>query len=712
MQPNRISQTNNFQMTTQSGDSHHIFSNLDFTLNFEVRQQALDQLEYRLTQSTIDSREALASYVPDADQYQTRVIEAADRTIRVLAPAGSGKTQTVVNRVLWNMRNGLKANRMLVLTFDNAAGSSIVSKLNEQLETATINLNDRPLVSTLNAFGYSILREFVPVEYRPVAPNYRERRFFREVKQGLKEKSPDRYSALPVNLADSFYLEFFSLLKNELFDPRQPDPQRLADCIMAKGKDTFFPASDREVVTRVLQALIWLYMAYERVLQREKLLDFDDQKLRSYLSLKDDMHLRSTLQGRFTEIIVDEFQDINRLDFAFIQVLSEKARLIVFGDDDQAIYGFRGCSPDFIIDLETHSARPVTSHELSINYRCPPNIVEHANKLIRHNTRRIDKFPIASGKDLAQIKVVSTLSAGLEAKFIVSFIKRVKRANRTLQYNNFGVLYRTNAQSLPLQVEFILNDVPYYVRAEDNVLQNEVLDRLLGVLRLKIAIGSNRLPDSRDAALSVRSYFRYLSAQEFEQLHALFSRGLPFLTTISSDTFYQILPKARQSNLIPDMQEMFQATSLMNTLDVLAKSFNGLAGMIGSLEDVVAGKVPLGEIYELAANFGGKIDGFVNTMQTALDHAKETNAGTDRNNGVALLTYFRAKGLQWHTVILTSCNEGLIPHKRAPIEEERRLFYVALTRTSANLLISYVKNSSNNKVKPSRFLSEAGLLQI
>jgi DNA helicase-2/ATP-dependent DNA helicase PcrA len=134
-----------------------------------------------------------------------------------------------------------------------------------------------------------------------------------------------------------------------------------------------------------------------------------------------------------------------------------------------------------------------------------------------------------------------------------------------------------------------------------------------------------------------------------------------------------------------------------------------MAGMIGSLEDALEQRVPLGEIAEVAANFAGSIEEFIGTMDRALRQARRTNAGQDAG-GVALLTYFRSKGLQWHTVILTSCNEGLIPHWRAPIEEERRLFYVAMTRPSANLLVSYLANALNQKVAPSRFLREAGLL--
>jgi DNA helicase-2/ATP-dependent DNA helicase PcrA len=689
-------------------DTKYIYTDLPFTQDFEIREEARQKLERRLSETPVDTREALAGYKPVADEHQQKVIEADQTTIRVVAPAGSGKTQSVINRILYRVQNGINPSRFLVLTFDNAAATS----LNKTLKTVAPTGVEDLRITTLNAFGYSILREYVPNEYKPVIPDYRQRRLLREVKTALKEKSAERYATLPSNVLDRFYLEFFSFLKNSLFDPREPDMQKLADTMLKVPQAVPFFANSIEkgFIKNVIQAVIWLFMAYERAMQRDGLLDFDDQKLRAYLSLRENTSLLNVLQNQFSEIIVDEFQDINLLDFVFIKSLAEKSKLVVVGDDDQAIYGFRGCTPDFIIDLDKHLQRPMASYELRVNYRCPPNIVTYADKLICHNKRRIEKNPIAHNKIPSEIKVVSTLSAGLEAKSIVTFIKRVMRGNRKLQYKDFVILYRTNAQSLPLQVEFILSNIPYFVREEDNILANEILERLLGVLRLKLALSSGRSPDPRDALLTIRAYFRYIGGYDADKLGRLFRREHNFINVISSEEFYSILTKARQSHLASVMSEVLDAGSLMDTLDVMTRRFHGLRGMIGSLEDVIEEKVPLGEIYEIAANFGGSTADFVKTIEKALKQARASGAGRDQEGGVSLLTYFKAKGLQWHTVILTTCNEGLIPHKRAPIEDERRLFYVAMTRATSNLLISYVKNVVNTKVEPSRFLYEAGLL--
>jgi DNA helicase-2/ATP-dependent DNA helicase PcrA len=415
------------------------------------------------------------------------------------------------------------------------------------------------------------------------------------------------------------------------------------------------------------------------------------------------------VQSQYDEVIVDEFQDINGLDFAFIKAVAANATLVVTGDDDQAIYGFRGCTPDYIIDLEKYLERPVTSYELQVNYRCPANVVEHADRLIRHNKRRIAKSPIAANKEESTIKVVGASTATTEARSIIAFIRKIRRGNATLRYSDFAVLYRTNAQSLPIQLELILNDIPFYVRPEDNILHNDELQKLLGILRLKLAIQNSILLATRDQVLTVQAYFRYVSPQQVERLNRLFRPVREFFDSISSQDFFRILPKAKESRLAMAIREAVDAPNLVKTLDVLSKKFRGLQGMIGSLDDVVEEKVPLGELYDVAASFKGSVGEFVETMERALNRAREINAGNESKTGVSLLTYFKSKGLQWHTVILTTCNDGLIPHRKAPVEDERRLFYVAMTRASSNLLISHLRSICNNKVSPSRFIKEAGL---
>ncbi|MDA9433693.1 ATP-dependent helicase [Bradyrhizobium sp. CCBAU 51627] len=679
--------------------------------NFDVREELERQLEQRLREIDVDARPALKAFQPAADDDQLSLIHAPHQTLRLIAPAGSGKTQTIINRVLHLAKKGTRPERILCLTFDNSAVTALREKVTEQL-TALSAPHQNFQISTLNAFGYRLLREHFHAEHKQIIETSRIWRLIKELKETLAstDEGRKRHDALPASLRFRFYSEFFGLLKNALFDPRAAAPQKLADFMLtSKSAQVFFQAgSTSEEKKFVIQAVHWLFKEYERLLQREQRMDFDDQKLRALRCLEASTSVLPLVQRQFDEIIVDEFQDINELDFAFVALIAQRARLVITGDDDQAIYGFRGCTPRYIIELEKHLDRQVESFELKRNYRCPRNIVDHATRLIRHNQWRIEKNPIAHRADDASIKVIESTTATAEAKMIASTIERVHKRNKDLKPSDFAVLYRTNAQSLPIQLQFILRDIPYNVREQDNILHNDELEKLLGVLRAKLALNKGQQPDSLDAVLCLRSYFQYVDERILARLERAFGATPSFFDALSGRSVLALLPKLRESRFAAVMQEVVKAPSLFKTLDILAKDFRGLRGMVGSLEDVVDNEVPLGEVYELAASFRGRVDAFVDTVDGALKRAKEANAG-DEKDGVALATYFKAKGLQWHTVILTSCNEGLIPHKRAPVEDERRLFYVALTRASSNLIVSYLKTSCKTRVPPSTFLAQAGL---
>jgi DNA helicase-2/ATP-dependent DNA helicase PcrA len=679
--------------------------------DFDVREELESELEKRLTEADLDSRPALKAFQPSADEDQHSLISAPGQTIRLIAPAGSGKTQTIINRVLHLAKHGAKPERILCLTFDNSAVKALRDKITEHLNQLQIPQHEFA-ISTLNAFGFRLLREHFAAEYKQIIEPSRIWRLVREAKDELVSTTEGRirHDALPSSLRLRFYSEFFGYLKNSMFDPRDTPPQKFADFMLtAKSAEVFFQAgSTADQKKHVIQAVYWLFKKYESVLQRERRMDFDDQKLRALRCLQAAPSTLALVQRKYDEVIVDEFQDINELDFALVSLIAAKARLVVTGDDDQAIYGFRGCTPRYIIELEKHLGRSVASFELKRNYRCPRNIVDHATRLIRHNDWRVEKNPVAVRTDDATIKVVESNTATAEAKMIASVIERTRRRNQGLKYADFAVLYRTNAQSLPIQLQFILRDIPYNVREQDNILHNEELEKLLGVLRVKLATEIGSTPRPSDCVLALKAYFQRVDDRIVSRLEDCFDRAESFMAGLSSKSLVGLMPKVNDSRIAEVMQEVVKAPSLFKTLDILAKSFKGLRGMVGSLEDVVDGDVPLGEVYELAASFRGRVDAFVETVDGALKRAKEAKAGEEQN-GVALATYFKAKGLQWHTVLLTSCNEGLIPHKRAPVEDERRLFYVALTRASSNLIVSYLKTSCKTRVVASSFLREAGL---
>lgn len=488
------------------------------------------------------------------DEHQRRVVDCRARTIRMVAPAGSGKTQTIVERALGRIAEGVPASRILVLTFDRAARASLVERLGSCSRERRIDATDCT-VSTLNAFGAALLRRYAPNEAREVVDEISADRLLGRACAAV---------GAPPDLAARGVLvrEVFGLLKNALHDPRKGAERSFVRFLerdrVAAARMEDLRADVPGVRARLMAAL---FPALEREMRAARVLDFDDQKLRA-LALLQRLEPRAGMGGSWVEVVVDEFQDINRLDFELVRGLAEEADLLVTGDDDQAIYGFRGCSAAFIVGLERLLGRPVESHELAINYRNPPNLLAHAVRLVRHNRGRIPKSPVAARSDAARVTVAATGGSEAEA---VGLARRARKAiDRGRRPAEIAVLCRTNAHC---------------------------------------ALLAERL---RGAGVACR---------------------------------------------------------------VRAEAGDGEPEPVGS---GVRGR----------------------------DYPADA---------VTVATYFRAKGLQWPVVFLPGCNQGLVPHPRADLESERRLFYVALTRASNELVASWVA-VPRDEARPSRFLLEAGLL--
>jgi DNA helicase-2/ATP-dependent DNA helicase PcrA len=471
----------------------------------------------------------------------------------MVAPAGSGKTQTIVERVLGRIAEGMPAERVLVLTFDRAARRSLVERLASRSRERGIDAS-ACTVSTLNAFGAALLRRHAPREPRAVADEALADRLLARA-CGQMRAGEELASQGPI------VRELFALLKNALHDPRSDGRKAFAQFL---ARDPV--ASDRlaelsaDVPRTDPDTIAALYAATEREMRRAGVIDFDDQKLRA-LAVLDSKEVRAHVERSWSEVVVDEFQDINRLDFELVRRLAGGADLVVTGDDDQAIYGFRGCSSEFIVGLERHLGRDVESHELSINYRNPPNLLAHAVQLVRHNRGRIPKSPVAARTDEARVVVAPTGGFDAEAGGLAHRIRKAIRGGR--EPGELAVLCRTNAHCAVVAERLHGMRVPCRLRTEPG-------DRMAGA-----------------------------------------------------------------------------------------------------------------------------------------DRGAEPSA--EPSDAVTVATYFRAKGLQWPVVFLPGCNEGMIPHPRAPVDGERRLFYVALTRASQELVVTWVA-IPRGEAHPSRFLYEADLL--
>ena len=414
-------------------------------------------------------------------------------------------------------------------------------------------------------------------------------------------------------------------------------------------------------------------------------------------------------------MIVDEFQDINRLDFELIRLLARDRQLVVVGDDDQAIYGFRGCSPDYIIDFAANVGRGVETHVLRTNYRCPRNLVAMAARLIGHNTRRVPKVSLPGRADEADVRVWHCVNAGSEAQILARFIRRLhaEHAGRGFRFADVAILTRMNSQSLPLQIALILEGIPYHCRREENVLLSETMGQLLGLIGLHLRLRA--APGYHAAGGDATPLPLLLPLPAARGRRGVRPPGDGTGRVPRGDAVGRPGPGVPAAGGGHDLARAVAAVASEATPALLVERigacFKHLGGLVGSLDEALDNALPLGEL----VNIAGRFQGDVAAVPRAAGRAAGAGPGglfVEREgeaDAVNLLTYFRAKGRQWHTVLVPGANQKVIPHARADLEDERRLFYVATTRATANLVFSYVRQAVRSKVEPSQFLAELGL---
>ena len=343
---------------------------------------------------------------------------------------------------------------------------------------------------------------------------------------------------------------------------------------------------------------------------------------------------------------MDEFQDINRLDFVLVEAIAKKAGLVVTGDDDQAIYGFRGCTPEFIIDLEKHLGRPVESHELQINYRCPP--VDRGTCRPPDSAQYVadSQEPRAASDAVAQIHVISSLSAGLEAKSIVKLIQRVRASDPHAWVQQLRRPLPHECPEPPLAGGVHpRTGSPTSCGSRTTSSTTRAWTGCLSILRVKLALSDGVAPSPAIRLRTVCSFFRRVEPNMAARVEAAFRRGGDFMDTIRSEQMYRLLPEKGRDLLPFAMQELLAARSLLHTLDVIAERFRGVYGMIGSLEEVVQDWVPLGEIYEIAAGFHGDTKEFVQTLEAALERAQGIQRGPGSQDGRAAVDLLQVEGV-------------------------------------------------------------------
>lgn len=589
----------------------------------------------------------------------------------VLAGPGSGKTTVLLCRISRLLERGLaKPQEILALTFSKAAA--------EEMKSRFENLNGASGVSfgTFHSIFFRILRSRYGWNVEQIFQEEERRSILRNSIEAEKWDIPD---------LEEYISQFFSqlsLMNSELEQPNRFTP-------------TGMPVEEFRK----------LYRAYEGYKERHEKLDFDDMLTQCYQLLREDAAVREYWQRKYKFILVDEFQDVNQAQFACLQILAEKHQnLFVVGDDDQSIYAFRGARPDFLLHFPTlyPAAKKVT---LNTNYRSTERIVNLAERVIDNNEVRFVKNMKGIGEAGDKVTFFLAEDAAKEAAHIAEKIGRL--LDEGMPLTEIAVIYRTNLQGGAFARELYKRGIPYDLRDNSgNVYEHWVAKDLLAYLLL----AENEESDSALRRI-LNKPKRYIGKDLLAE-----AETMPY--TLLRSFFVCPSLKGWQEENLENLRIDLNQIRKRTPYDAV-KYIRKVIGYDEYLEEFAAYRRTSAQVLQEIAD---------EIMETAKDCAdvrsfreqlerlslqmkEQSRKKGQKRNGVALMTMHGAKGLEFRAVFLPSLVEGIVPHEKGmdTVAEERRLFYVAMTRASEKLCLSAILQRYEKERKPSRFLAEMGL---
>ena len=628
----------------------------------------------------------------------------------ILAGAGSGKTRVLTTRIAWLIQTGqIGPQSLLAVTFTNKAAREMLTRISAMLPIDTRGM----WVGTFHGLCNRMLRA-----------HYRD--------AGL----PQTFQIL--DSQDQLAL-IKRLLRSMGVDDEKLPPRDLQYFING-SKEQGRRAAHVEAYDEHSRHLTELFAEYDRQCNREGAVDFAELLLRSFELLSRNEVLRAHYQRRFTHILVDEFQDTNRLQYRWLKLLAGSDNAIfAVGDDDQSIYAFRGASAQNMFEFERDFARGAVI-KLEQNYRSHANILDAANALIRHNQHRLGKdLWTAEGKG-EPLRLYEAATDLEEASYILDEVRQLR--SEGVRLSDIALLYRSNAQSRVLEHALFNAALPYRVYGGLRFFERQEIKHALAYLRLVAN------PDDDGALLRVINLpARGVGARTLEQLQeSARMRGISLWQAACSTP---LGGKAGAGvagfvNLIGSLQREVRDLALPALVERTIER-SGLIAYYETERDGADRIENLNELITAAAGFeieGGAFDaaqdavpgderamderpGAMRALESFLAHASleagehQAQAGAD---ALQLMTVHAAKGLEFHTVLISGLEEGLFPHENSlnqddGLEEERRLMYVALTRARRRLYLSFAQSrmlhGQTRYNIASRFLSEIpeGLVQ-
>ncbi len=626
----------------------------------------------------------------DLNDAQREAVGAPAGPALVLAGAGSGKTRVLTHRVAWLVGvENISPHGILAVTFTNRAAGEMRTRIERMLGNPVGGL----WIGTFHGLSHRLLRS-----------HWREANL---VQNFQILDSEDQHRLIR------------RILKNLNLDEAYWPPKQAQWFINHHKEEGRRPSHLPESHDPTQREHRRIYLAYEETCQRSGLVDFSELLLRAYELLRDNATLRTHYQTRFRHVLVDEFQDTNNIQYAWLKLFAgAHNNLFAVGDDDQSIYGWRGAKVENILGFEK-DFRGAKVVRLEQNYRSTGTILKAANAVITHNDGRLGKNLWTAGKDGEPIQLYTAYNEYDEARFVVERIRDwVAQGNARA---SAAILYRSNAQSRVFEQILIQEAMPYRVYGGLRFFERQEIKDALGYLRL---VASRHDDPSFDRVANVPT--RGLGNKTLDMVRELAKRESLSLWEAALRLLANNELTARAAQALKSFLELIERLARETVTLTLGEQIEHVLGVSGLIEHYKKEKGEKGEArVENLEELIGAGRGFQHDESEGLDPLSGflAHAALEAGEGeaeawedcVQLMSLHSAKGLEFPLVFLTGLEEGLFPHQRSleepgRLEEERRLCYVGMTRARERLVLTVAEvrrlHGTEHYTSPSRFLGE------
>ena len=664
----------------------------------------------------------MSEILKDLNPEQLKAVTCLEGPMLIVAGAGSGKTRVLTSRIAYLIENGVAPERILALTFTKKAAGEMKDRIADMVGASQAR---RIWMGTFHSIFIRFLREYSEwLGFPQSFTIYDTTDSVNAIKAVVKQLGFDDKVYKPKEV-----LSRISRAKNALVTP--------TPYMNGQGG---YREDDR---IHKMPEIYRVYSEYCRVCKQSGVMDFDDILLYMNILLRGNQEALQAISARFDHILVDEYQDTNMAQYVILKKLSARHRnLCVVGDDSQSIYGFRGAEIQNILSFSTDFPEAKT-FRLERNYRSTQNIVNAANTVIARNEGRIPKQCVSMGEAGEKIHLVSSYTEQEEAMQIASAILTRMRMEHA-EYEDFAILYRTNSQSRALEEQLRRRNIPYMIYSGNSFFERAEVKDMMAYFKLAVNINDDEafrrvvnkpargIGDTSLSALAAAaaanqtSLFRAAALENLEEyglkgaavakirafcnliLNSGAAAGTAYdvAMTLASESglylFYKADTSIEGQSRFANVQELLDSVKAYEE-EVQGNYVNALVedGIVQSADDVPASEIPkvsLGNYLENVA--------LLSNVDVSEDETR---------NRVALMTVHSAKGLEFPYVFIAGMEENLFPSggwllTPKDLEEERRLFYVALTRAKKVVGVSFahtrMRNGKHESNGPSRFLRE------